>query len=89
MHIFKAYLHGRFPTSWDGLGLSLLNIVVAYLYCIVSLHMFIAYVYCISLKHTILHISVVVSLSFVVWVLSRFLVVWECLGSIFGRVGVV
>ena len=31
-----------------------------------------------------MHISVVVLLSFVVWVLGRCLVVWECLCSIFG-----
>ena len=43
LHIFKAYLHGRFPISWGGLGMSLSNIVIAYLYCIALLHMFIAY----------------------------------------------
>ena len=42
---------GRFPTSLGGLGLSLLNIVVAYLYCIALLHISIAYLYCISLSH--------------------------------------
>ena len=31
--------------------MSLLNIAVAYLYCIVSLHLFIAYLYCICLLH--------------------------------------
>ena len=51
LHIFRAYLHGIFPTSWGDLGLSLLNIVVAYLYCIASLHLFIAYIHCISLSH--------------------------------------
>ena len=46
--------HVYMEDSWllgGGLGLSLLTIVVAYLYCIVSLHLFIAYLHCICLLH--------------------------------------
>ena len=65
--------------------------------------MFIAHVYCISLLHifksrSILHISVVLLLSFVVWVLGRFLVVlgvslfdfwlfWGGLSGVLGGLG--
>ena len=100
MHIFKAYLHGRFLTSWGGLGLSLLNIVVAYLYCIASLHLFIAYLYCISLLHIfkaylycISLLSCCCLLLFGSWVdfwsfggvFVRFLVVLEWSEGCFGR----
>ena len=74
-HMFIAYIY----------RISLLRIFIAYVYCISLLHISVAYLYCIS----ILHISIVELLSFVLWVLGRFLVVWGCLCSIFGRFGVV
>ena len=93
MHIFNAHLHGRFPSCWGGLGLSLLNIVTSYFYCIASLHLFIAYLYCISL------LSRCCLLLFGSWVdlwsfgnvFVRFLAVLEwsegCFGRSFGGLG--
>ena len=56
------------------------HVSIEYRYCISLLHMFIAHAYCIFPLHifksrSILHISVVLLLSFGVWVLGRFLVV--------------
>ena len=59
--------------------MSLLNIVIAYLYCICLLHIFIAYLRCISLKHKHIYIAY----------LCYRVAVFCCLGlgSIFGRFG--
>ena len=58
--------------------MSLLNIVIAYLYCVCLLHIFIAYLCCISLKHI-----------YIAYLCYR-VAVFCCLGlgSIFGRLGV-